>query len=178
MRLGTRRGGLLAWYGAGPLHLLALIGCFALAGYAGVRLLDDAPLAVAVWFTGAVVGHDLVLFPLYTVADRSAQAVLRHRAAPLPPVPWINHLRVPVLLSGLLLLVWFPLIFQLSGFYTAVTAMPADVYLGRWLLLTGVLFTASALAFAVRVRRRSRSHDAGWRPSSVSSDGSIRRRPR
>lgn len=142
-------------YGAGPLHLLVMVGCFALAGYAGVRLLDARPIAVAVWFAAAVVAHDLVLFPLYALADRSAQAVLRRRT----PVPWINHLRVPVLLSGLLLLVWFPLIFQLSGFYTAVTALPAGVYLGRWLLVTGVLFTGSAVVLAVRLRRASSS----WR---------------
>ena len=29
---------LLRWYGAGPLNLLALLACFALAGYAAVRL--------------------------------------------------------------------------------------------------------------------------------------------
>lgn len=67
-------------YGAGPVHLLVMVGCFALASYAGVRLLDTRPLAVAIWFTAAVVAHDLMLFPLYTPADRSAQAVLRRRA--------------------------------------------------------------------------------------------------
>lgn len=145
-------------YGAGPLHLLVMVGCFALAAYAGLRLLDARPVAVAVWFAAAVVAHDLVLFPLYTQADRSARAVLRRRPA---PVQWINHLRVPALLSGLLLLVWFPLVFRLSGFYTAVTALPADVYLGRWLLVTGVLFTGSALALAVRLLRSSTRPPAG-----------------
>lgn len=151
----------LAWYGAGPLHQLVLVGCFALAGYAGVRLVDSRPLGVAVWFAGAVIGHDLVLFPLYTVADRSAQAVLRHRRAPLPPGPWLGHLWVPVLLSGLLLLVWFPLTLQLSGFYTAVTDLPSDVYLGRWLLITGALFVGSALVLALRLRGRGRRRPNG-----------------
>lgn len=66
---------------------------------------------------------------------------------------------MPVLLSGLLLLVRFPLIFKLSGFYTAATALPADVYLGRWLLVTGVLFVGSAVVPVVRLRRASSS----WR---------------
>src|SRR5215472_3250438 len=93
---------LLRWYGANPLHLLALLGCFALAGYAAARLVPSRPLGIAAWFLGAVVGHDLLLVPLYTLADRSAAAVVRHRAARLPALPWINYLRVPAALSGLL----------------------------------------------------------------------------
>lgn len=152
----ARVRGPFAWYGANPLHLLGLLGCFALAGYAGLRLFDARPLWVAVWFLGAVVGHDLVLFPLYAVADRSVAGVLRHRAAPLPAVPWINYLRVPVLLSGVLLLVYFPLIFRLTDLYEGITAMPVSVYLGRWLAVTGALFAGSALAFALRLRRARR----------------------
>ncbi|HET7327780.1 MAG TPA: hypothetical protein VFJ14_10915 [Nocardioidaceae bacterium] len=147
----------LAWYGGNPLHLLAMLACFALAGYAGVRLLDAGAVGVAVWFVGAVIAHDLVLFPLYAVADRSVQGVLRHRAGPLPAVPWINYLRVPVLLSALALLVYFPLILRLTDIYEGVTAMPVSVYLGRWLLLTGALFAVSALAFALRLRRHRRT---------------------
>ena len=83
------------WYGANPLHLLALLGCFALAGYAAARLVSSHPVAVAVWFLGAVIGHDLLLMPLYSLADRSVLAAIRHRAPRLPAVPWINYLRVP-----------------------------------------------------------------------------------
>ena len=59
------------WYGANPLHLLALLACFGLAGYAAAQLVPSRPAGVAVWFAGAVVGHDLVLMPLYSIADRS-----------------------------------------------------------------------------------------------------------
>ena len=67
---------------------------FALAGYAGVRLLADDWLAVAVWFVGAALLHDLVLLPLYSAADR---AVVRG------PVPsggsrWAMYVRVPAAL--------------------------------------------------------------------------------
>ena len=143
---------LLRWYGANPLHLLALIGCFALAGYAADRLVSSNPLGIGIWFVGAVIGHDLLLFPLYTLADWSAAAVLRHRAARLPAIPWINYLRVPAVLSGLLLLVWFPLILRLHTHYQASTTLSPDPFLWHWLGITGALFLLSAAAFALRIR--------------------------
>ncbi len=144
---------LLRWYGASPLHLLVLLGCFALAGYAAARLVPSHPVGVAAWFLGAVIGHDLLLMPLYTLADRSAAAVIRHRAPRLPAIPWINYLRVPAALSGLLFLVWFPLILRLHTRYQASTTLSPDPYLWHWLAVTGVLFLASAAALALRIRR-------------------------
>jgi len=148
----------LRWYGASPLHLLALLACFGLAGYAAARLLSSHPVAVVVWFCGAVIGHDLLLMPLYSLADRSAVAALRHRGEPqLPTAPWINYLRVPAALSGLLLLVWFPLILRLRSPYHASTTLSADPYLWHWLAVTGTLFLLSAVAFALRLRGQSRT---------------------
>jgi hypothetical protein len=152
---------LLRWYGANPLHLLALLGCFALAGYAAARLVPSRPLGVAVWFAVAVVGHDLLLVPLYSLADRSAMAALRHRAPPLPAIPWINYLRVPVGLSALLLLVWFPLILRLHTRYQASTTLSPDPFLWHWLAVTGALFLLSAAAFAVRLRAARRAAGPG-----------------
>ncbi len=145
------------WYGANPLHLLAMIGCFALAWYAGADLLQAKPLGVAVWFVGAVVGHDLILMPLYALADKSVTVVFRHRPPKLPTVPWINYLRVPVVLSGLLLLIWFPLIFQIPSRFPRTTDLSLDPYLGHWLAVTGALFLLSAVALAVRFRRLPRA---------------------
>ncbi|MER7671448.1 hypothetical protein ABTY61_23700 [Kitasatospora sp. NPDC096128] len=145
------------WYGAGPLHLLVLLASLALTGYAVERLVTERPLAVAVWFVGAAVAHDLVLLPLYSLADLSTRSVLRHRAERTPAVGWINYLRVPVFLSGLLLLVWFPLILDLSEPYPGATGLSEGVYLGRWLAITAVLFGAAALALAVKLRRARRS---------------------
>ncbi|MEU9322062.1 hypothetical protein [Streptomyces sp. NPDC048295] len=110
------------WYGSGPLHLLVLIASFALTGYALVRLFDVRPVEVAIWFVGAAIVHDLFLLPLYSLADLSAQAVLRHRAPRMPQSPWINYLRVPAFLSGVLLLVWFPS----SSTSRSPTPMPHD----------------------------------------------------
>ncbi|MFJ5533465.1 hypothetical protein [Streptomyces sp. NPDC093261] len=145
------------WYGSNPLHLLVLICSFALTAYAMVRLFALRPLAVAVWFVGAAVVHDLILLPLYSLADLTAPAVLRHRTIRVPQLPWINYLRVPSFLSGVLLLVWFPLIFALSVPYPGATRLSESVYLGRWLIITGVLFGASAVAFAVKLRRIHRA---------------------
>ncbi|MEV0889080.1 hypothetical protein AB0J03_35485 [Streptomyces microflavus] len=151
-----------ARYGAPPLHLLLVLGSFALTGYAGIRLLDGRePWMVVLWFVGAALLHDLVLLPLYTLTDRAAQIVLggRHRPAGpradagSAPVRWINHVRVPVFLSGLLFLTYFPLILERGGRFTAYTTLPDDVFLGRWLLITAALFGLSALALLIRVFR-------------------------
>ena len=157
----------LRWYGASPLHLLALLACFGLAGYAAARLVSSHPVAVVVWFGGAVIGHDLLLMPLYSLADRSAVAAVRHREPQLPAAPWINYVRVPAALSGLLLLVWFPLILRLQSPYHASTTLSADPYLWHWLAVTGTLFLLSAVAFAVRLRRQSRTAAPPERPAAA-----------
>jgi hypothetical protein len=148
---------LTRWYGANPLHLLALLACFALAGFAAFQLVQSRPVSVAVWFIGAVVGHDLVLMPLYSIADRSVLAAVRHRTPSLPTVPWINYLRVPVGFSGLLLLVWFPLIFRLRTRYQESTNLSPDPFLWHWLAVTGALFLLSAVAYAFRLRAARRA---------------------
>ncbi|WBO69499.1 hypothetical protein [Streptomyces camelliae] len=148
---------IVRWYGSGPLHLLVLVASFALTGYAMVSLFAVRPWEEAIWFVGAAILHDLILLPLYSLAGLSALSVLRHRAADGPRVPWINYLRVPAFLSGLLLLVWFPLIFRLAVPYPGDTALSDSVYLGRWLAIIGLFFAASAVAFAMRLRRLRRA---------------------
>jgi hypothetical protein len=65
------------WYGASPLHLLALLAALALGGYAAAAVVAAGPwLGFAVWFAVAIVGHDLLLFPLYSLADLSARRLL------------------------------------------------------------------------------------------------------
>ena len=156
------------WYGANPLHLLVMLGCFLLTDYAAVGLLKVKPVAVLVWFGGAVVGHDVILFPLYVLADRSVMAVFRHRPPELPTVPWINYLRVPAALSGMLLLIWFPLIFRIPSHFPRTTDLSLNPYLGHWLAVSGVLFLLSAAAFALRLRpgRRRRKTADGRRDTA------------
>lgn len=145
-----------------PLPLLLLVCSFAVAAYAGVRLLADDWFGVALWLVGAALLHDLVLLPLYGVADRAVVRGLGaagHRA-------WVMYVRVPAALSGLLLLVWFPLI---SGMvdrrYRSATGLSPDGFPVRWLLITAVLFGGSALLLALRLPRVRRA--AKRRPPAV-----------
>lgn len=141
------------WYGAGPLHLLVMLASFAIAGYAAMRWVTFDPAKVLVWFVGSIIAHDLILFPIYALADRSLLSVVRHRRGDADlQRPWINHVRVPVLLSGLLLLVSFPLVFRLSNAYQDATGRQPDFYLGRWLAISAALFLGSAVVYAVRLR--------------------------
>lgn len=150
-------------YGEGPLHLILLAATFCLAGYAGVRLLDGDTVGVLLWFAGAAVLHDLVLLPVYAGADRALRAALGPRTA------LVNFVRVPVFLSGLLLLIWFPLIARRTERrYEAAAGTTPDVYFGNWLLISGVLFALSALWLLVRAlrSRTGRRSDTNVRPSA------------
>ncbi|MFJ5833308.1 hypothetical protein [Streptomyces sp. NPDC093089] len=142
-------------YGASPLHLLLVLASFALAAYAGVRLLEGDTLGVALWFVGAALLHDLVLLPLYAVTDRAVQHLFPEIPGQDLPRPGVNHVRVPLFVSGLLLLVWWPLILGRVDHYTAYTGLPADGFLERWLLITAALFVASAAILVVRRWRES-----------------------
>jgi len=149
-------------YGASPLHLLSLLACFALSAYAALQVTGNpAAVRIGLWFLGAVIAHDLVLFPFYALADRSLTGLRRHRvAAPaqakVPARGTVNYLRAPALLSGLLLLVFFPLILRRSeGPYGAASGLDEAPYLHRWLLITAALFLGSAVVLAVRTGRRA-----------------------
>jgi hypothetical protein len=163
-------------YGASPLHLLALAASLAISGAAVVRWFDAGSdtVNILVWFAGALVGHDLVLLPLYSALDRLAWrsrsrsraraetgADADARAAAGAGAPGGNaaaaaragiaYVRVPALLSGLLALVFFPLMLGLGdSTYHAASARHAHGYLWRWLAICGALFALSALAFALR----------------------------
>lgn len=150
-RVASRTGVLRRYYGSGPVQLVAVLASFALAGVAVGELFQDRGhrLGYLLWFLGAVVAHDLVLFPLYAVADRLELSVLRRRGAP----GTVNYLRVPALLSGLLLIVFAPVIFRQSQpAYRAASGLNQDPYLLRWVLICVVLFAASGLLYLVRAR--------------------------
>lgn len=143
-----------AWrrrYGAGPLHLTAFVASTALAGYAAVRIAPSAPLRAALWIAGAAVAHDLLLVPAYSLADRLSAAALGSRAG-----RWRNHVRVPAVWSGLLLLLFLPLISGHPEHFPRISGAPAQPFFAHWLLLTGLLFAGSALLLAFRLWRRAR----------------------
>jgi hypothetical protein len=144
-------------YGASPLHLLAHGLLFAATGWVLARVLDArAASHVLLWFLGALLLHDLVLLPLYSVLDRAAAALAR-RVGPARPTA-INHVRVPVALSGLALLVFLPLISGRSDpQLRRVGGIEPTGYLERWLALSAGLFALSALVYAIRVHRLHRA---------------------
>ncbi len=148
-------------YGDRPLQLITLLGCFAVSGYAASRLFGDAAaLRIAAWFLGAAIVFDLVLSPLLALADRVLLALrggrdtVRGRRGRVSPV---NYVRVPVLLSGLLLLVYAPVIFRRSEEpYRAASGLDQEPFLERWVAITAGIFAVAALAYAVAVLRARR----------------------
>jgi hypothetical protein len=145
-------------YAANPLHLLALLAAFALTGYVVTHVVDE-PMFVGmlIWFAGAIIGHDLVLFPIYALADRSLMAGLRRlwpRPDAAPAVSPLNYIRIPALGTGLLFLIFFPgILRQGQQKYMAATGQDQQPYLARWLLLTGAMFAIGAVCYALRLRR-------------------------
>jgi hypothetical protein len=153
-------------YGAGPLHLLAVLAALGVTGYVALQVLAGAvgaPISFVLWFLGAILFHDGVLFPLYSLADRlprRAARVGRKGAADESEAPStsalmaLNHVRVPAALAGLMLLLWFPLILGLADdAYLQAAGMSTDGYLERWLLLSGAMFGLSGLILAGRLAR-------------------------
>jgi hypothetical protein len=125
-------------YGDRLFHLIVVVAAFALGGYAisvlGVRNLFIPEVwwqSIGVWFAVAVIGHDLILFPLYALADRLLTIMSRNRPArgkrSIPPsarVHVLNHLRVPTLAAGLLLVMFLPGIIQQGApIYRAATGL-------------------------------------------------------
>ncbi|MGO9976658.1 MAG: hypothetical protein ACLP01_28400 [Solirubrobacteraceae bacterium] len=169
-------------YGATPLHLLLHVLAFAIAAYAMVQLLGEKRWVNFLgWFLAAALLHDLVLLPLYTALDRVGSALSRtvhvhlpggpRAAEPGSPqhVPLVNHVRAPALISGVLLLIYFPLILGPAqpGYLSASGHNPTG-YLRNWLLITAALFAGSAVIYAMRVARRRRSSPRAPTPSPTS----------
>ena len=69
-------------------------------------------------------------------------------------IPAINHIRAPALISGLLLIIYLPLISRRSdGAYFALSGHHLTDYLRNWLLITAALFLGSGLIYALRLLR-------------------------
>ena len=98
-------------YGERMFHLIVVLAALALGGYVvvvlGVRNLFNPTVwwqSIAVWFAVAVIAHDLILFPLYALADRLlARPRHHHGGAPRHPsrrIPLTNYLRMPTLAAS------------------------------------------------------------------------------
>jgi hypothetical protein len=156
------------------LHLIALLASFALTAAAFIgwfqRPRDVA--GVLEWFVAAIVLHDLVLMPLYTLVDRITVGLLHRRVvltAPpgrVSPTPFV---RVPAIISALLFAVSFPVILGLGSQTEFVASgIREHGYLVRWLLLTGGLFAFSGATYTVAIARvRARAPGKPVRPSAL-----------
>ncbi|WP_319459605.1 hypothetical protein [Micromonospora sp. RTP1Z1] len=148
-----------AAYGAPGRHLLLLVGCFAVAGWVALRLAGEATAGrMLLWFVGAAIAHDFVLFPIYGSADRALRAAVgERRARPASGPSLLNHLRVPALAAALLFLVYLPgILRQGRETYLAATGQDQQPFLARWLLVSAALFLASGVLYAYR-RWRARN---------------------
>ena len=168
---------LIIWrrrHGSTALHLAAHLLVFAIAAFALARIVSGGGgtlKAVIAWYLGLIVLHDLVLVPAYTGVDRVTRAVLARLPTPeRARVPVINHLRVPALISAVLLLIYAPLISgHAEASYVAVTGHPLVHYLRNWLLVSAALFAGSAVIYVVRMgvaARTNRSRAGDLRGSS------------
>lgn len=138
-------------YGASPVHLLAHFLALALAAWALLHVLDLSTAGrVLLWLVGAVVAHDLVLLPFYSVLDRLAERAL--------PGPAVNYVRVPAGLALLLGLVYFG---EISGradvAYHRASGTRFESPLAHWLLASAALFAIAGAVWAIRQSPGSRS---------------------
>ncbi|OPX11362.1 hypothetical protein [Mycobacterium sp. AT1] len=147
-------------YGDHVLHLIVLVAALALGAYTisvlGVDQLFNPRVwwqSIAVWFAVAVIGHDLILFPLYALVERLLPKG-RRRAEPVDAtrrVPIVNYLRLPTLATALTFAMFLPGIIEQGAFtYTAATGLTQEPYLARWLLLVAGFYLTSAVCYLVR----------------------------
>jgi hypothetical protein len=142
-------------YGAEPLHLLATLASLAIFAYALLRIFEiPSTGGILLWLAGAIVLHDFIALPLYSAFLRLAEVTAESVPGPRRlELLRLNHVRIPLALSLLLLLVSFPLVFQIDEErYALTTGLDLDRYLGNWLLISAALFIASGIHFALRCR--------------------------
>lgn len=159
------RDGFRRRYGAGPLHLLTHLAGFGIAAVALDRIFSGGDVAkLLAWFLGLAIVHDFLVVPVYTGLDRLFRATIARPPSPArsgPPL--INHVRAPLMISALLLIIYLPLISRRSDlWYFFLSGHHLTGYLRNWLLITAVLFLGSGFIYGARVLR------ARARPASES----------
>jgi hypothetical protein len=142
-------------YGGSGAHLVLHLAGFAFSLFVLAQVVrGGAVMSFVVWFVGAAVLHDLVLLPAYSLVDRVLRGGRGSALRPARRRALVNHVRVPAVISGVLLLVYFPEIFKLSERrYTLASGHPLADFGARWLVITAALFGLSGLVYAARTWR-------------------------
>jgi hypothetical protein len=130
------------------MRLLAYLTLLPLCAWALLEILGGRSAErITLWLVACVIVHDLVVFPLYSGADRGLRRVAGGA---------INYVRIPAALSLLMLVVFWGTI---SGAgeraYRATSGQTFDGYATRWLLVSAALFGGSALLYLLRRGSRS-----------------------
>jgi hypothetical protein len=155
MRRASPRAHFRHRYGASPLHLAGHLLVFAVAAFAIDRIAAGSSLAKLIaLYVGFAIAHDLIFLPAYSGLDRVLRVTLaRLSVRRSVTVPAINHVRAPALISGVLLIIYAPLISgKADDGYFQATGHHLEGYLRNWLLISAVLFLASGVIYALRVR--------------------------
>jgi len=150
------------FYGDGWWHAALMAGLAVVTGYVGVRWWVIGRTHLLVWVGGAVIGHDVVLLPGYAAADLLlTRSLRRHR--------WlIQYIRVPVVLSLLLLAVWWPLILRDDPARRSQTGLSTRPFLGRWLVISiGLIVASTVFALASRLRARRNASNGKLTPPGI-----------
>jgi hypothetical protein len=168
-------------YGAGPLHLAGALACFAVVGLAVAGWLEEpweTLKYILIWFAGALLAHDLLFLPIYAALDHLATWRSRSARPARPrgrPGPWV-YVRVPLILSGLIGLVFWPEILEEGdATFLIASGQHQHVYLGRYLILVACLFGLSLLAYLSgrgRAARRAQQDAGGGAPPASTARAS------
>jgi hypothetical protein len=135
-----------------------MVGCLIVGAYAAFcAWRQGGAFTIAVWILAGLILHDLVGFPVYSYVDRVIQSRTFPVGKPRLKVSWLNHIRVPMFLSAVLLITAFPLIARLSANqYERLSGVSESAYLLHWVAITFALFGLSGLLFAYRLWRAGR----------------------
>ncbi len=125
-------------YGASVFHLLAVLASLSLTAYVLPKLLKTDGPGVAIWWGAGILLHDVALVGAYSLVDRSIRRF-----------EWRNWVRFPAVFSGVLLLMWSPLILRLPERYEPTTARSIDPFLWNWIGVSCAFFAASGVIYAL-----------------------------
>lgn len=146
------------------LRLAANVALVVLAAYAVSQVVHVAStddLNFLIWLLAGAMLHDAVLLPVYTLVDVAGRFVLAENG--LRRIPLVNHVRVPVIIAGVLFLVDAPgILGKNTGTFARTSGRQLAVDpLQAWLWITAALFALSSMVYAVRVVRLRRAEPLG-----------------